>query len=387
MTSTTTKATAFGGPLFGHASADTILQSSDEVDFFVYRDMLSTSSPIFKTMFTLPQPTDVSETEKKHPTIKLTEDSKTIEALLTYIYREPLVSATTEPESLDDMIGALVAAKKYDMAAVTQHLSRKFAESKVVQDDPIVAFCAAYTHELGEAARVAAKASLKYRMNLDTIADKLQYVDGLAFYQLYKFHRTCSGVAATTLSSKHLDWITPADSWGWDFPDDRCKCPRHWYTVELMGSSQTTWKATFVIHDYIKRARVALQEHPCREALAELSFVPTYEEDEYDETCENCLYTASPSMPEFRRLLGDEVEKRVSKVKLFLAHLPDMSYLMVSTVARNQVAILTFCSLFTMYNEATLKLLSYYAFLHTVVQVVWELQSCNCLKLSPWTDV
>ena len=92
---TTTPATAFG-PLFGDANADAILQSSDEVDFFVYRDMLSTSSPIFKTMFTLPQPTDVSETEKKRPTIKLTEDSKTIAALLTYIYRDPLGSVATE---------------------------------------------------------------------------------------------------------------------------------------------------------------------------------------------------------------------------------------------------------------------------------------------------
>ena len=311
---TTTPATAFG-PLFGDANADAILQSSDEVDFFVYRDMLSTSSPIFKTMFTLPQPTDVSETEKKRPTIKLTEDSKTIAALLTYIYREPLVSATTEPESLDEMIDALVAAKKYDMAAVSQRVGRKFADSKVVQDNPIVAFCAAYTHELGEAARVAAKASLKYRMNLDNIADKLRYVDGSAFYRLYKFHRTCSTTAAATLSSKHLDWVSPADSFGWDVPDERCKCPRRWYTVESMDSSPKTWKATFVMHDYIKRARVVLQEHPCREALAELPFVPTYEEDEYDETCETCLFT-TPSMPEFRRLLGDEVEKRVSKVRL-----------------------------------------------------------------------
>ena len=57
---TTPKATAFG-PLFGRANADTILQSSDEVDFFVYRDMLSTSSPISKTMFTLPQPTEGEE--------------------------------------------------------------------------------------------------------------------------------------------------------------------------------------------------------------------------------------------------------------------------------------------------------------------------------------
>ncbi|KAN0130880.1 hypothetical protein V8E53_011258 [Lactarius tabidus] len=306
--------TAFGPP-FDHANADTILQSSDKVDFYVYRGILSTSSPFFKAMFSLPQPTSESEEEESRA-IELAENSRTIAALLTYIYRGPVESVPTEPESLDDMIDALVAAKKYDMIGVSQHLDRRFAESKVVQDDPIVAFCAAYTHELGEAARIAAKASLKHRMNLDNIADKLQYVDGPAFYQLYKFHRACSTAAAATLRNRHLDWITPSDTSGWDVPDERCKCPRRWYTVDS-DTARTTWKATFPMHDYITRARVVLQEHPCREALAKLSFVPTYEEDEYDETCETCLFT-TPSMPEFRRLLGDEVEKRVSMVEIKL---------------------------------------------------------------------
>ena len=69
--------------------------------------------------------------EKKTPTAKLTEDVKTIVALLTYIYREPLGSAAAELESLDDMIQALVASKKYDMAAISQHLSQKL--SKMIQ--------------------------------------------------------------------------------------------------------------------------------------------------------------------------------------------------------------------------------------------------------------
>jgi hypothetical protein len=55
---------------------------------------------------------------------------------------------------------------------------------------------------------------------------------------------------------------------------------------------------------------------------------------------------------------------------------------MASTEGRNQVAILTFCSLSTMYNEATLKLLLYYVFFHTVVQVVREVQFCRSLKNS-----
>jgi hypothetical protein len=55
--------TAFGPP-FDHANADTILQSSDEVDFYVYRGILSTSSSVLEAMFSLPQPTSESEEEE-----------------------------------------------------------------------------------------------------------------------------------------------------------------------------------------------------------------------------------------------------------------------------------------------------------------------------------
>ena len=304
------------GPPFDHANADTILRSSDKVDFRVYRVMLSISSPFFKSMFSLPQPIS----EKQNPVIDLTENSRIIAALLKLIY--PVVSVVTEPESLDDLMDALVAAKKYDMATVSQSLNQRFAESKVVQDEPIVAFCAAYSHELGEAVRVAAKASLKHRMNLDNVAGKLQYLNGPAFYKLYKFYRTCSATAAAALYGRHLAWITNSDSYGWDTPDERCTCPRHWYTLD---SSQSTWKVTSPCHDYIKRARIVLLEHPCREAVDNLSFKPSYDEDEYDETCHSCLFT-TPSLPEFCRLLGDEVEKRVSMVRHFLEYFLDTSH-------------------------------------------------------------
>jgi hypothetical protein len=327
--------TAFGPP-FDHADADAVLRSSDKVDFFVYRVMLSISSPFFKSMFSLPQP--ISE-KPNNPVIDVTENSRTIAVLLKFIY--PLVSVVAEPESLDDLIDALEAARKYDMAVASQRLNEKFAESKVVQDDPIVAFCAAYDHKLGEAARVAAKASLKHRMNLDNIADKLQHINGPAFYQLYKFHRACSAAAAATLpSSKHLDWITSSDAYGWDFaPDGRCTCSKFRYTVD---TSRSTWKATFMCNDYIKRARIVLQERPCREALSKITISLCYEEDEeFDTPCETCLLFTPPSIPDFRRLLGEEVEKRVSAVRHFLGFFLYNSHLMPPAEGRYNVVILT----------------------------------------------
>jgi hypothetical protein len=178
------------GPPFDDADADVILQSSDQVDFHVYRIILSKSSPFFKSMFSLPQP----DAANKQPVINLTENSRTIEVLLASIY--PVASVDTESLSLVDMIGALAAAKKYDMGAASQRLNEKFAVSKVAQDIPIEVFCTTYLNELGKAACVAAKASLKYRMTLDDIGDKLQYTNGSDLHHLWKFHRACSTTAA-----------------------------------------------------------------------------------------------------------------------------------------------------------------------------------------------
>ncbi|KAH9074711.1 hypothetical protein EDB83DRAFT_2515575 [Lactarius deliciosus] len=302
--------TAFCPP-FGHTDADTILRSSDQVDFPVYRIILSTSSSFFKSMFSLPQP-EASVSEKQNPVIDLTENSKTISILLALIY--PVVSAATEPESLDDMIDVLVAAKKYDIPAVSQRLLQRFTESKLVRDKPVVAFCAAYSHELGEAARIAAKASLKHRMNLDNLGGMLQHTNGPAFYELYKFHRACSATAAAAVAGAHLPWITTGHHTWWSIANKGCirtDCLKYQYT---MGPSQFAWKTPASYHDYITRAHKVLLEHPCKEAITPNYFLnPSYGE----KACWQCQ-PSTFGLPEFSYLLGEEVERRVSEVDLVL---------------------------------------------------------------------
>jgi hypothetical protein len=303
------------GPPFDHDDADIILRSSDRVDFHVYQAILSISSPFFKSMFSLlPQP---NAQGKKNPVIDLLENSKTIATILTFIY--PVVSAVPEPESLDDMMDAIVAAKKYDTAIVSQRLHQKFMESAHVQDDIIAAFCAAYSRELGEACRIAAKASLKCRMSLDNVADKLPYLNGPAFYQLYKFHRACSATAAQAVSSTDLDWITQSQSTWWDLADRKCtgasRCLTHNYTLPFSRPNywvfRGRWAASTPFHDFITRAHNVLLEHPCREAVTGHQFLaPSYKV----EACDRCQLTLL-GLPEFSRLLGDEIERRVSEVR------------------------------------------------------------------------
>lgn len=62
--------------------ADTILRSSDGVDFRVYRVVLSLASPIFKDMFRLLQPAS----EPGVPVIPLAESSHTIDSFLRFFH-------------------------------------------------------------------------------------------------------------------------------------------------------------------------------------------------------------------------------------------------------------------------------------------------------------
>ena len=65
-------------------TADVILRSGGPkvVEFKVHRATLSIASPVFETMFSLPQP----EAGKALPVCDLSEDANTVDALLRLIY-------------------------------------------------------------------------------------------------------------------------------------------------------------------------------------------------------------------------------------------------------------------------------------------------------------
>lgn len=65
-------------------TADIILRSGGPkvVEFRAHRVILSIASPVFETMFSLPQP----GVEKSLPVCDLSEDANTLEVLLRFIY-------------------------------------------------------------------------------------------------------------------------------------------------------------------------------------------------------------------------------------------------------------------------------------------------------------
>lgn len=321
-----TAITAFGPP-FDDADADIILRSSDQVEFMVYKVILSKASPFFKAMFSLPQPCPTTYTQQDpRPIIDLAENSRILAALLLAIY--PLTSATADPLPLDDLIAALEMVKKYDMASASEHFLRIFEESASTWDSPLEVFYAAYSHKLEEASRIAARASLKHRLTLDDIGERLPNTNGPALYELWKFHRACSAAAVSTISSYQFAWLTPRQTW-WGSSNPICNCDKDKQAVTVMVGSnyQSSWRASTSWSSYIDRARNALGERPCSEAVMDHEKLRLSYQGKMCDPCRKCICGLS----DFSRHLGEEVERRVSRVRgpliSFLDTLADLAFL------------------------------------------------------------
>jgi len=297
--------TAFGPP-FDDTDADVILRSSGPecVDFMVYKVILSKASPVFRTMLSLYQPSK-GKPQESLPIIDLAEDGKVSAALLSVIY--PHTLGSDEQLSLNDLIAALDMARKYDMTTASRRLLTKFKGSKAIKESPVEAFCAAYSRELGEAAQIAASASLKHRLHLDDIGDALEYTNGPALHRLWTFHRACSAAAVRAISGPNFRWI-PSTTWWSDQSADCCCLGEHRYTL---GSWSAGWTPSSSWGDYLDRARNVLREHPCSEAIMdEVVLEPSYQV----QMCDECRKLIC-GLPEFSRHLGEEVDRVVSGVR------------------------------------------------------------------------
>ncbi|CDO73316.1 hypothetical protein BN946_scf185008.g78 [Trametes cinnabarina] len=174
---------------FDRGDSDFILRSSDGVDFFVHRIILSLSSPLFSTMLSLPQPTDdTSEGVKciRQPIINLTEDSETLDTFLRLCY--PLVDPPLA--SFDLIRGALATATKYDAAVALVSAKKALVQPHLLEDDPLRCFSIACCYGLEEEAEIAAERAVIDDRVVGGVCPELDEIPAAAYYRLFKLQRT-----------------------------------------------------------------------------------------------------------------------------------------------------------------------------------------------------
>ena len=112
--------------------ADVIIRAAGTIDFRTHKLILSLVSPIFKDMFTLPQPP--STTPDTLPRVNVQDSTKTWELILKTIY--PTLPNPTI-DTLDDLESLLFAAQVYEMQSIIETHKKTFEHQAFIRKDPL----------------------------------------------------------------------------------------------------------------------------------------------------------------------------------------------------------------------------------------------------------
>jgi len=144
---------------FGAIDADVILRSADGRDFHVHKSMLSIASPVFRNMFTFPQPP--SSESSPIPVVDVSETGNVLDVFLRCLY--PVSKPTVQDFGL--LEGLVAAAEKYETDIVLDMVKSWLVLPENLRSDPLRVYAIACTSStFDEQAKAAAK-----RMTLETI--------------------------------------------------------------------------------------------------------------------------------------------------------------------------------------------------------------------------
>ena len=171
------------------SNADVILQSSDLINFYVHRSVLTASSPLFRDMFSLPQPTS-DESPDGLPLVHLSEDAEVLNSLISMLYPVP----PDIPDSNDSILALLSAAQKYDMVTVQSSIRADVRRRGLLLPTHVEAFrvyAVACRTRLVPEMESAARLTLKYPLTFESLGEALRSFEGWALHDLANFHLRC----------------------------------------------------------------------------------------------------------------------------------------------------------------------------------------------------
>ena len=164
--------------------ADVILQSSDRISFRVHKSTLAISSPFFKDLFLLPQPSD-GEVIDGLPVIQVPEDAEVLHCLFTLLYPIPSVI----PDSYEKTLTLLATSEKYGMDTVSSTVRSEMCLPTTKA--AFRAYAIASSKRLIPEMEAAARLTLNHLMTFEAIVDALPLFEGSALHDLVYFRQRC----------------------------------------------------------------------------------------------------------------------------------------------------------------------------------------------------
>ncbi|KAJ7243296.1 hypothetical protein C8J57DRAFT_63798 [Mycena rebaudengoi] len=205
----------FHGP-----SGDVILRSSDGIDFYVYRIVLSLVSPIFEHMFSSLQPQSESDTL---PVVQMAESAILLDRSLRFFYpgAEPVVDSL---DQLCDILELLIG--KYDTQSLVS-LGKRFIRD-YIDAEPLGCFAVAIRQGWQDIARMAARKCLSLPLLTPTykLPDLWKHTPGAAYYRLLQYHYRCGEAARAAW--RDLSWVNSPESSEGIWGTEPCRCSRYY---------------------------------------------------------------------------------------------------------------------------------------------------------------
>jgi BTB/POZ domain-containing protein len=188
-------------PIFNAPDADVILRSDNArpIDFKVHRCILTTGSPFFQTVFSLPQPKCTSN--DSIPILDVAEPSVILDPFLRFLYPVP----DPEVPNLDALVPLMSTAAKYDMTAVMDRLRVLLVSPAFLEREPVRVFAIASRFDLEEEAKIASKHTLRVRVLDVPLCEDLRHIPAHSYFRLLELHQRRGEAARQTLCAPPED--------------------------------------------------------------------------------------------------------------------------------------------------------------------------------------
>ncbi|KAJ7036859.1 hypothetical protein C8F04DRAFT_1094612 [Mycena alexandri] len=281
----------FQGP-----GGDVILRSSDGIDFYVYRIVLSLASPVFEHMFGSSQPPSESDTL---PVVPMAESAIILDRSLRFFYpgAEPVVDSVGQ---LCDILELLIG--KYDTQSLVS-LGKRFLRD-YIDAEPLACFAVAIRLGWQDIARTAARKCLS--LPLLTPTHKLPNVwknaPGTAYYHLLQYHYRCGEAARA--SWKDLSWT------------QACRCTRYLEaSCHLPGTKGYGTMVWFI--QYLQASAEMAAINPSPDIIDDCSLISKALQG--IQNCPDCKGRMSKVLPEFiSTQWWPHIKSEIAKVELDL---------------------------------------------------------------------
>ena len=299
--------------------ADVILRSADNVDFRVFKLILSLSSPIFEDMFALPQASEGdnrNEIKDGLPVVQLTEDTKTLDILLSKCYPMAVMDPR-DPETLIETHRLLDTAIKYNVERVEKWARGRMFGPRFLDTDPVRVFAVACHYRLEAEAKLAAAVTVFKPFMKWPCGQELHLITGWQMHQLLRYHEC--GVEAISKIFTDLSWIKQTH---FCWFGRRGNCPR---TSRTIGGETTPQRVCIWWCDYMDKVSVAVKDGLWDEAKSSWLMEAALQAA-HSTNCGTGMATAE--MEEFKGILLARMKEVLSEVCLFahieLSHLPSL---------------------------------------------------------------